>query len=89
MPETEVIAMTNVIPLRPRRRPHRPAARPVPVLVSVEWDEARGLYAMACERCCESATTHRLEDADAWAETHRCDPELAALLAAVLSGTAA
>jgi hypothetical protein len=88
MPETEVIAMTNVLPLRPRR-PGRPAARPVAVLVSVEWDDARGLYVLACERCCETTTTHRLDQATEWADEHHCDPELVALLAVVLSGTAA
>jgi hypothetical protein len=89
MPETEVIAMTNVIPLRPVRRPRRPAARPGLVPVSVEWDEGRGLYVTACARCCESATLHHLADADTWAETHHCDPELAALLAVVLGQVAA
>jgi hypothetical protein len=87
MPKTEVIAMTNVTPL-PVRRP-RPTGRPVTVPVSVEWDEGRGLYLVACDRCCEAATTYRLEDADGWAETHRCDPELAALLATVLDQVAA
>jgi hypothetical protein len=76
-----VIAMTNVVPLRPRR--------PVPVLVSVDWDQARALYVAACNRCCETTTTHRLDQAEEWAENHRCDPELAALLADVLTGTAA
>jgi hypothetical protein len=88
MPETEVIAMTDPTPFRPARRPGRPAARPVPVLVSVEWDEGRGMYLAACNRCCESATLHLHDDADAWAETHRCDPELAALLA-IITGHAA
>jgi hypothetical protein len=32
---------------------------------------------------------YRLEDADTWAEAHRCDPELAALLATVLDQVAA
>jgi hypothetical protein len=87
MPKTEVIAMTNVTPL-PLRRP-RPTGRPGILPVSVEWDEGRGLYLVACDRCCESTTTYRLEDADGWAETHRCDPELAALLATVLDQVAA
>ncbi|MFB9833810.1 hypothetical protein [Actinoallomurus acaciae] len=73
--------MTKVIPLRP----HRPAL----VLMSVEWDQARALYVAACERCFETATAHRLDQATEWADGHRCDPELVALLATVLSGTAA
>ena len=86
--------MTNVIQLRPARRPRRPhrprpTARPALVPVSVEWDQGRGLYVAACARCCESATLHHLTDADDWADTHHCDPELVALLAAVLNGTAA
>jgi hypothetical protein len=32
---------------------------------------------------------HNLADADDWADTHHCDPELVALLAAVLNETAA
>jgi hypothetical protein len=73
--------MTDVFPLRP--------GRPVPVPISAEWDEAHGLYVAACERCCETATAHRIDQAEEWVETHRCDPELVALLADVLSGTAA
>ncbi len=87
MPKTEVIAMTNLAPFPPRRP--RPTARPGLVPLSVEWDEGRGLYVLACDRCCESATMYWLEDTDEWAETHRCDPELAALLAVVLDQVAA
>ena len=79
--------MTNVTTL-PLHRP-RPTSRPVTVPVSFEWDEGRDLYVVACDRCCESTTMYRLEDADGWAETHRCDPELAALLATVLDQVAA
>ena len=81
--------MSNVVPLRPAVPTHSVPVPPTAVLVSVEWDDARGLYLAACERCCESATTHHLDEADAWAEDHRCDPELAALLATVLHGIAA
>jgi hypothetical protein len=91
MPKTEVIAMTNVTPL-PLHRPRpaaRPTGRPGILPVSVEWDEGRDLYVVICDRCCEAATMYRLEDADGWAETHHCDPELAALLATVLDQVAA
>jgi len=83
--------MTNVTPIRPRRpRPAaRPTGRPGIVPLFVEWDEGRGLYVVVCERCCDSATMYLLEEADEWAETHRCDSELAALLATVLDQVAA
>jgi hypothetical protein len=72
------------------RRTPRPV--PVPVLggpVTVEWDEYRGVYAAVCDRCCESLDAVRLDHAHEWAEAHRCDPELAALLAEVLTRRAA
>jgi hypothetical protein len=49
----------------------------------VEWDGVRGLYVAVCDRCCETLSTDRSDQADEWAETHTCDPELAALLAAI------
>jgi hypothetical protein len=51
--------------------------------VSVEWDEGRELYVVACRRCTETVLPSRLEEAEDLAEGHRCDPELAALLAEV------
>lgn len=81
--------MSNVVPLRPAVPAHSVPVRPTAVLVSVEWDDARGLYVAACERCCETATTLLADEADAWAHDHRCDPELAALLDTVLHGIAA
>jgi hypothetical protein len=51
--------------------------------VQVEWDGVRGLYVSVCGRCCESFTTVRFDQAHEWADTHTCDPELAALLADV------
>jgi hypothetical protein len=81
----------RVIPIRPRIRPgssrapspSRPGvSRPVPVrpAVAVEWDGVRGVYIAVCHRCCESLTTERFDQAHDWADTHTCDPELAALL---------
>jgi hypothetical protein len=51
--------------------------------VSVEWDEGRELYLVTCYRCTETALPARLDEAEELAEIHRCDPELAALLAEV------
>jgi hypothetical protein len=81
--------MSNVVPLRPAVPSHSVPVPPSAVLVSVEWDDARALYVAACDGCCETATTHHLTDAETWADEHRCDPELAALLATVLHGIAA
>jgi hypothetical protein len=87
----------DVISLRPRPRP-RPVpfarrSRPaVPVLggpVAVEWDECRGLDVAVCDGCCETLDALSLDQAHEWAEGHRCDPELAALLAEVLTRRAA
>ncbi|MBC6462417.1 hypothetical protein [Actinomadura sp. HBU206391] len=74
---------------RPRRVPTRPSPSPSPSSVvpgldervSVEWDEARELYVVACRRCTETVLSNRLEEGEELAEAHRCDPELAALLA--------
>ena len=79
----------NVTPLssaRPGRRPRRPGSVLSYVTddhVSVLWDEYRGLYVAVCERCCEGLDTERSDQAEDWAASHRCDPELAALLADV------
>jgi hypothetical protein len=53
--------------------------------VSVEWDGVRGLHVAVCGRCCETFTTARYGQAHDWADTHACDPELAALLDAMTS----
>ncbi|SEG94706.1 hypothetical protein SAMN04489712_15014 [Thermomonospora echinospora] len=88
-------------PVRPRPVPARP--RPVPgrpfpsrrvrssVLVGpvVEWDGVRGLHTATCGRCADTMTARSAEYAYGWAETHECDPELAALLADICGGTAA
>jgi hypothetical protein len=64
--------------------PSRPRV-PVPAGPVVEWDTFRGLHAAVCGRCCESLDALTVEQAHQWAENHRCDPELAALLAEVLN----
>lgn len=73
----------KIVPLRPRPVRARPA------FVPVEWNEGRGLYVAVCSRCTENLTTERFEQAHTWAEDHRCDYELAVLLAEVLKRRAA
>jgi hypothetical protein len=55
--------------------------------VWVEWDYGRCFYVAGCDRCAETITLTLLADAHEWAETHRCDPELAALLSTITTGT--
>jgi len=86
--------------LRPRAarssRPRR-AVRPAPssrpssswAPVTVEWDVVPGLHVARCVRCADSFTSSRIDQVEDWAATHRCDAELAALLAAVTGGRAA
>lgn len=57
--------------------------------VGVEWDEFRSLHIARCQRCADSFASPSPSDADEWADTHRCDPELAALLAFVTARRAA
>ena len=82
--------MTKIIKLRPAvpARPPRPGSVPDGP-VSVEWDEGRGMYVAVCRRCLEWLFTERIEQAHTWSDEHRCDPELAALLAEVLERRAA
>lgn len=93
--------MSNVIPLRrpvvrvssarPRLRDVRSSSsRVVLDVVRVSFDDTRGVHVAACARCAESESAYSgglgwLLD---WAETHRCDPELAALLTACDRGAA-
>jgi hypothetical protein len=94
----------RLIVLRPRPVPaarsvpfssSQPSARsPVPSswsvpLVRVEWDGVRGLNIARCSRCADSFTSTRVDAVEEWAATHRCDAELAALLAEITSGRAA
>jgi hypothetical protein len=51
--------------------------------VGVEWDEFRSLHVARCQRCAESFASSSCGEVDDWADTHRCDAELAALLALV------
>ncbi|GAA4078949.1 hypothetical protein [Actinomadura miaoliensis] len=55
----------------------------------VEWDAVRGLHVARCVRCVEFFTSSRLDLVEDWATTHRCDAELAALLAHIAGGRAA
>ncbi|TDE26449.1 hypothetical protein [Actinomadura sp. 6K520] len=49
--------------------------------VGVEWDESRSLHIGRCQRCADSFASSRPGEVDDWTDTHRCDPDLAALLA--------
>ncbi|URM98397.1 hypothetical protein LUW76_30885 [Actinomadura madurae] len=51
--------------------------------VGVEWDEFRSLHIARCQRCAESFASSSAAEADQWADTHHCDPEMVALLALV------
>ncbi|MER7542035.1 hypothetical protein ABTW95_03410 [Spirillospora sp. NPDC127506] len=57
--------------------------------VGVEWDESGSLHIARCQRCADSLASPSCDEVDDWADTHRCDPELAALLALVTSRRAA
>ncbi|WP_285497024.1 hypothetical protein [Actinomadura sp. NBRC 104425] len=58
------------------------------VPVVVEWDAVRGLHVARCARCADCFTSSRVDQVEDWAASHRCDAELAALLAEI-SGWAA
>jgi hypothetical protein len=51
--------------------------------VGVEWDEFRSLHLARCQRCADSFASSSCGEVDDWADTHRCDAELAALLVLV------
>ena len=68
-----------------RSKPSRICADP-PVIV--EWDPIEGVYNAIRLRCAEGLSTTRLDQAHDWAESHRCDPELAALLDAITTRAA-
>jgi hypothetical protein len=51
--------------------------------VGVEWDEFLSLHVARCQRCADSFASSRSGEVDDWADTHRCDAEMAALLALV------
>ncbi|TYB49328.1 hypothetical protein [Actinomadura chibensis] len=57
--------------------------------VRVGWDELRGLDVAVCFSCAESFASSHVAGVDDWADGHRCDAELAALLALVTSRRAA
>ncbi|MFI0480501.1 hypothetical protein [Actinomadura sp. 9N215] len=71
------------------------SSRPSPVSswdvwpVGVEWDEFGSLHVARCQRCADSFASSRAAEVDDWAEVHRCDVELAALLALVTDRRAA
>jgi hypothetical protein len=49
--------------------------------VGIDWDEFGSLHIARCQRCADSFASPSCGEVDDWANTHRCDPELAALLA--------
>ncbi|WP_176401165.1 hypothetical protein [Actinomadura sp. BRA 177] len=51
--------------------------------VGVEWDDFRSLHIARCQRCADSFASSSCGEVDDWADVHRCDVELAALLALV------
>jgi hypothetical protein len=59
--------------------------------IRITLDDTRGVHVAVCDRCADSQSAY----ADSlawlleWAETHRCDPELVALLASVCGHRAA
>ncbi|CND87031.1 Uncharacterised protein [Mycobacterium tuberculosis] len=87
--------VARVRALRPRPRfvaipsPSSPSGSPSVVSfwdvwpVGVEWDEFRSLHVARCQRCADSFASPSCGEVDDWADTHRCDAELAALLALV------
>lgn len=81
--------MTNVIPLR---RPAVPAPSPRPSSsVRLVLDDGRGVHVAVCDRCTDTETAYldSLSWLLDWADTHHCDPELAALLSDICTGRAA
>jgi hypothetical protein len=80
------MANIKIVPLHPHLVLTRPGQDGP---VSVDWDEGRQMYIAVCERCAETLLTARLDQAHDWADEHRCDPELVALLAEVLDRRAA
>jgi hypothetical protein len=81
---TKIIKIRPAVPARPVRSVTAPDG-----LVSVEWDQGRGMYVSVCRRCLEWLFTESFEQAHAWSDEHHCDPELAALLTEVLDQRAA
>ncbi|WP_157430967.1 hypothetical protein [Actinomadura macra] len=85
------------LPARPRPRPgFVPVSAPVSSCsssavsaVRVGWDDLRSLDVAVCGRCAESMASPRAGEVDDWADAHRCDAELAALLALVTDRRAA
>ncbi|CNF01468.1 Uncharacterised protein [Mycobacterium tuberculosis] len=51
--------------------------------IGVEWGEFRSLHVARCQRCTESFASSSCGEVDDWADAHRCDAEMAALLALV------
>lgn len=60
------------------RNPNR--NRPAGDLVAITTDAMSGRPLARCTRCAETVTADRESWVMAWADSHVCDPELAALL---------
>ncbi|MBW8487245.1 hypothetical protein [Actinomadura parmotrematis] len=48
--------------------------------IDVQWNDSYDVYAVLCPRCVAAYATPRETAAYDWADTHRCDPEMVALL---------
>ncbi|WP_030177326.1 hypothetical protein [Spirillospora albida] len=57
--------------------------------VRIGWDDLRGLHVAVCDRCTDTYTSPSAGDVEDWADSHRCDAEMAALLTLVTSRRAA
>jgi hypothetical protein len=57
--------------------------------VTITWSALAGRHVAVCEHCAETAESHSSTWLLPWADDHRCDPELVALLAEITQQRAA
>jgi hypothetical protein len=51
--------------------------------VTITWSNPTGRHIAVCRHCTETAESHSSTWLLPWADDHRCDPELVALLAEI------
>jgi hypothetical protein len=51
--------------------------------VTITWSNLTGRHVAVCQHCAETAESHSSTWVLNWADDHRCDPELVALLAEI------